>query len=163
MNGAYYHLVVNHLPLIFPIVGMIVLLVGLLSKSEPVKRTGYLIFILGAICSILAMASGEEAEEVVEKIKDIDEKYIKSHEHVAETFAILSYILGAISILGLLVSFTRKKFSNIVAIIAVAFTIVVLFFAKETGTTGGEIRHSEIRPGSASNSSANSENNKYND
>jgi hypothetical protein len=34
MNGAHWHLVVNHLPIIFPIVGVIVMITGLISKSE---------------------------------------------------------------------------------------------------------------------------------
>jgi hypothetical protein len=32
-----------------------------------------------------------------------------------------------------------------VAIATIIFTVVVLFYAKQTGTTGGEIRHTEIR------------------
>lgn len=37
MNSAHLHLVVNHLPIIFPIVGVIVMITGLVSKSEAVK------------------------------------------------------------------------------------------------------------------------------
>lgn len=38
MNEAHFHLVVNHLPIIFPIVGVIVWLTGFFSKSEAVKH-----------------------------------------------------------------------------------------------------------------------------
>ena len=101
MNGAHWHLVVNHLPIIFPIVGVIVMITGLISKSEAVKRTAFMIFILGALASIAAMTTGEGAEEIVEKINGVTENYIESHEETAETFALLSYILGSISLLGL--------------------------------------------------------------
>ena len=43
MNGAHWHLVVNHLPIVFPIVGVILLVTGLLSKSQAVKRTAFMI------------------------------------------------------------------------------------------------------------------------
>ena len=147
MNGAHWHLVVNHLPIIFPIVGVIVMITGLISKSEAVKRTAFMIFILGALAAIAAMNTGEGAEEVVENINGVSENFIESHEEAAETFAILSYILGGISLLGLWASFKQKSFSSIISIATLIFAFVVLFFAKQTGTTGGEIRHTEIRSG----------------
>lgn len=145
MNGAHWHLVVNHLPIIFPIVGVVVMITGLISKSEAVKRTALMIFILGALTAIAAMNTGEGAEDVVEKINGVTENYIESHEELAERFAILTYILGGLSFLGLWASFKQKTFSSIIVIAILAFALVVLFFSKETGTSGGEIRHTEIR------------------
>jgi uncharacterized membrane protein len=149
MNEAHWHLVVNHLPIIFPLVGVIVIVTGLISKSEAVKRTAFMIFIIGAFSSIAAMSTGEGAEEIVEKISGVTDDYIKSHEETAETFALLSYILGGISLLGLWASFKEKTFSGLVAVVTLVFAIVVLFFAKQTGTSGGEIRHTEIRGGNS--------------
>jgi uncharacterized membrane protein len=150
MNGAHWHLVVNHLPIIFPFVGVIVMITGLISKSEAVKRTAFMIFIMGALAAIAAMNTGEGAEDVVEKISGVTENFIKNHEETAETFALLSYILGGLSLLGLWASFKQKTFSAIIAIGALVFALVVLFFAKQTGTSGGEIRHSEIRSSNSS-------------
>ena len=147
MNGAHWHLVVNHLPIIFPLVGVIVLITGLISNSGAVKRTASLIFILGALASIVAMTTGEGAEEIAEKINGVAENYIENHEETAETFALLSYVLGSLSLLGLWASFKQKTFSNIISFTTLILAFVVLFFAKQTGTTGGEIRHSEIRNG----------------
>lgn len=147
MNEAHWHLVVNHLPIIFPLVGVIVMLTGLISKSEAVKRTAYLIFTIGALTAIAAMNTGEGAEDLVEKISGVSHESIESHEEAAETFAVLSYILGGLSLLGLWASFKEKSFSNFVAIGTLTFALVALFFARETGTTGGEIQHSEIRSG----------------
>ncbi len=145
MNDAHWHLVVNHLPIIFPLVGIIILITGFISKSEAVKRTAFMLFIFGALASIVAMTTGEGAEDIAEKISGVTKKFIHEHEEIAETFSILTYILGAISVIGLWASFQKKSFSNALAIIILVFTFVVLFFGKETGTTGGEIRHTEIR------------------
>lgn len=147
MNGAHWHLVVNHLPLIFPIAGVIVMITGLIFKSEAVKRTAFIVFILGALAVIAAMSTGEEAEEIVEKISSVTENDIETHEETAKTFALLSFILGGISLLGLWASIKQKTFSSIISITTLVFVFVVLFFAKQTGTTGGEIRHTEIRNG----------------
>jgi uncharacterized membrane protein len=147
MNGAHWHLVVNHLPIIFPMVGAIVMIIGLVSKSEAVKRTSLMIFVLGALASVAAMTTGEGAEEVVENIAGVTENYIETHEEAAETFALLSYVLGGISLVGLWASFKQKTFSSILTLATLTLSFVVLFLAKQTGTTGGEIRHTEIRTG----------------
>ena len=147
MNDAHFHLVVNHLPIIFPLVGVIILITGLIAKSEAVKRTAYMVFSIGAVTTIAAMTSGEGAEEVVEKINGISENYIEKHEDAAKLFALLSYVLGGLSLIGLWASFRQKTFSSIVSIAVLGMAIIVLVFAKQTGTTGGEIRHDEIRGG----------------
>ncbi|MCB9261328.1 MAG: hypothetical protein H6607_02975 [Flavobacteriales bacterium] len=153
MNGAHWHLVVNHLPIIFPMVGVIVMITGFVSKSEAVKRTAFMIFILGAFAAIAAMTTGEGAEEVVEEINGVSKHFIETHEETAETFAFLSYILGGISLLGLWASIKQKSFSSIVSIATLVFAFIALFFAKQTGTTGGEIRHTEIRNGNNNSAS----------
>lgn len=146
MNGAHFHLVVNHLPIIFPIVGIIVMITGLIFKSDAVKRTAFLIFIIGSLTSIAAMTSGEGAEEIVENISGVTENYIERHEESAELFSILAYILGGLSLIGLWASIKQKSFSNFLNIGILIFAFVVIYFGKQTGTTGGEIRHTEIRP-----------------
>ncbi len=145
MNDAHFHLVVNHLPIIFPLVGVIILITGLIAKSEAVKRTAYMVFSIGAITTITAMTSGEGAEEVVENINGISENFIEKHEEAAELFSLLSYVLGGLSLIGLWASFRQKTFSSIVSIAVLGLAFIVLVFAKQTGTTGGEIRHDEIR------------------
>jgi uncharacterized membrane protein len=147
MNDAHFHLVVNHLPIIFPLVGVIILITGLIAKSEAVKRTAYMVFSIGAVTTIAAMTSGEGAEEVVENINGISESFIEKHEEAAELFALLSYVLGGLSLIGLWASFKQKTFSSIVSIAVLGMAFIVLVFAKQTGTTGGEIRHDEIRSG----------------
>lgn len=145
MNGAHWHLVVNHLPIIFPIVGVTVMVTGFVSKSEAVKRTALMVFILGGLAAIAAISTGEGAEEAVEHLNGISKQLIKNHEETAETFTLLSYALGGLSIVGLWASFRQKSFATAVAIGTVLFALIVLFFGSATGTTGGEIRHSEIR------------------
>ncbi len=145
MNGAHWHLVVNHLPIIFPLVGVIVMITGLISKSEAVKRTALMIFVLGALATLAAMSTGEGAEEVAESISGVTKDMIEVHEDAAKTFAILSYLLGVFSLLGIWASFKQKSFSAPLSIGTLVFALAVLFFAKQTGTTGGEIRHTEIR------------------
>ena len=147
MDELHLHLVVNHLPIIFPIVGVIILLIGIFSKSEVTKRNAYIIFILGAITSIAAMGTGEGAEDSATKIAGLSENLIKKHEEVSEIFAALTYVLGAISLAALIASFRNSVISKYAPFLVGIFAIVSLFFAQKVGTTGGEIRHNEIKTG----------------
>lgn len=145
MNGAHYHLVVNHLPIIIPIVGLLVLIGGFIVKSEIVKRTAYCIFILGALAAFGAIATGDGAEDVVKHIDGISKDLIHEHEEKAEVFALLSYLLGIGSVVALWSNWKKKSYANYIALAILAYCFVVLYFAQQTGTTGGEITHAEIR------------------
>jgi len=149
MNQAHVHLAINHLPIILPIAGLLVVIGGLIFRSELVKRMGYFLFIVGAIATFPSMNSGEGAEEIAENIAGVTEGFIHEHEEKAEVFSIFSYILGALSLLGMWASWKVKKFSKILSLAIVLFAAIVLFLGKQTGTSGGEIRHTEIRNGQA--------------
>ena len=150
MNDAHLHLVLNHLPIILPAIGLLIMMGGILFSSEIVKRTAYFVFILGAITAFAAFSTGEGAEEVVEKLPGVNEKLIKVHEEIAELFSILCYVLGGIALVGLYANFYKKPYSNSLSYLTIVITLITLFYAQQTGTTGGEIRHTEIRTNTAS-------------
>lgn len=145
MNEAHYHLVLNHFPIIIPFIGLLVIIGGFMVKSEIVKRTACCIFILGSLASFVAIATGDGAEQTVVQIDGISKNLIHEHEEKAEVFALLSYMLGLISIAALWASLKKKSYARYIGFSIIVYCLVVLYFAKQTGTTGGEIRHSEIR------------------
>ncbi|GAA4295843.1 hypothetical protein GCM10023183_02040 [Nibribacter koreensis] len=91
------------------------------------------------------MTSGEGAEEFLENISGVTENYIEEHEESAELFSVLTYVLGVMSMIGMWANYKQKSFSNVVSMAVLVFALVVIYFGRETGTTGGEIRHTEIR------------------
>jgi uncharacterized membrane protein len=147
MNPAHLHLIFNHFPIIIPIIGFLVMLVGFAIRSELLKRTALGLFILGALFTLPAFGTGEDAEELIENLPGIEGKYIESHEEAAEIFAYLSYGLGVFSLIGFWANWKQKPLANSISVAVLLLAVVVLFFAKEAGTTGGEIRHPEIREG----------------
>jgi uncharacterized membrane protein len=145
MNAAHFHLVVNHFPIILPFVGLSMIIAGLIFRSDVLKRTAFVVFICAGIAVIFAMNSGEGAEETIEEMVGVDENRIKAHEEKAETFAVLCYVLASLSLIGLWANLKQKSFAQTILILTTICSVVVLFFAKQTGTSGGEIRHEEIR------------------
>jgi uncharacterized membrane protein len=147
MNDAHLHLVINHFPIIVPIVGMLILLVGFVTKSDVVKRTAFGVFVLGAILTFPAMYTGEGAEEIAENLPGVTDQLIHEHEEKAETLAIINYLLGIVSLIGFWANYKQKSFANLIAISVMVIGLAGLYFGKMTGTSGGEIRHTEIRVG----------------
>lgn len=145
MNDAHLHLVLNHFPIIIPIVALIVLLVGYLVASDVIKRVALGLFVLGALLTFPAAYTGEGAEEIVEELSAVSHELIHEHEEQAETFVLTSYLLGAVSLIAFWLNYKKMKVANIATIVVLLISLVAVFFGKSAGTSGGEIRHEEIR------------------
>jgi uncharacterized membrane protein len=147
MNDAHLHLIVNHFPIVGLLIGTLVLIAGLLLRRAEVKLTAFGIYIFSALAAIAANYTGEGAEEIVENISGISETLIHTHEEYAETFFILVLILGALSLIGFVAELKKFKFANLLSGLILLFAVAAGVSAKYVGTSGGEIRHSEIRDG----------------
>ncbi|WP_395062822.1 hypothetical protein [Flavobacterium sp.] len=146
MNDAHLHLVVNHFPIIGTIFGLGILIAALVLKNNTIMNTAYIIFIVTALFAFASMATGDGAEEMVEDMPSIGKKIIHEHEEMAEKLAIVLYLLGIVSIVGLVFNVKKKAKANLVSFLALTIAVVAVILGKQTGTSGGEIRHTEIRP-----------------
>ena len=160
MNDAHLHLVLNHFPIIGTILGVGILITGIILKNNTVKSTAYALFIVAAIFAAFSIGTGEGAEELVEDMPTVGKQIIHEHEEMAEKLAIILYVLGTISLAGLFLNYKNHAKAQLISYVAFVLAIVGVFFAIQTGTTGGEIRHTEIRSndapvaGAAQNSTA---------
>ena len=145
MNDAHLHLLVNHFPIIGTIFGLGILIVGIITKNYSVKNVAYTLFVIAAIFAFLSMNTGEGAEEIVEDMPNIGHQIIHEHEEIAEKLAIGLYILGIVSILGIYLNFKRHPKAKLLSFLALTIAMSCTVLAVITGTTGGEIRHTEIR------------------
>ena len=145
MNDAHLHLVVNHFPIIGTILALGVLIAGIVVKNNSVKNTAYVLFIVAAIFAAFSMATGEGAEELVEDLPNIGKRIIHQHEELAEKLAIVLYLLGAISLLGIVLTIKNHSKAKFISFVVVIVGIVGVYLTTLVGTSGGEIRHTEIR------------------
>jgi uncharacterized membrane protein len=145
MNDAHLHMIVNHFPIIGTIIGLGILLMGMFLKNNTIKSTSFFVFIVIAIFAFLSMYTGEGAEHMVKDMPTVGIKVIHIHEELADKLALVLYLLGIISIAGIYAQ--RKNFyqSKLIAFMAMTVAFVAVFLATQVGTSGGEIRHTEIR------------------
>lgn len=147
MSGAHFHLIVNHFPIVGLFLALLVLLAGFALKNKTIKQTALALFILATTMAIVSNVSGENAEEVIEEMEGISHHLIHEHEEKAETFLAFMFGLGALSILAFIGEFLKKSWTKWVYLILLVASITTTFFAQQTGTSGGEISHPELRQG----------------
>lgn len=153
MNEAHLHMVVNHFPIIGTIFGLGILVAGIVLKNKTIKNTAYCLFVVAAVFAAISMGTGEGAVEMVEDMPSVGKQIIHEHEEIAEKLAIVLYLLGLVSIVGLYMNYKNHAKASLVSFIALTICVVAVFLAQQTGTTGGEIRHTEIRANATSNNS----------
>ena len=144
MNDAHLHMVFNHFPIIGLFFGIGILAFGIIKKQTILVNTAYVIFIFCMIMAKATMMTGEGAEEIVEEL-GISKEIIHEHEEIAETFMKVLYVLGILSILGLVANVKKHAKASIVSYVVLVLATGAAVLSKSVGTSGGEIRHTEIR------------------
>lgn len=143
MNGAYLHLIANHLPVLGVLFGLAIGLYGLIRKEEPILRVALGMFVLIAVVAFAANWSGEKAEDVLEEaVPTVSHDAIHAHEDVAEKAAMSAYLLGLLALATLGLSWgkpLRKPF----VLATLAGSLIVSGLMTYTSKLGGEIRHTE--------------------
>lgn len=145
MNDAHYHLVVNHFPIIGTILGVGILLAGIILKNNIVKNVSYCLFLVAAIFAALSTNTGGMAAGAVKEMPGVTRDIIHEHAELGEKLAFVLYFLAIVSIVGLYMNIKNHSKAKLVSIIALLIAIGAAFLSQKVGTSGGEIRHTEIR------------------
>lgn len=149
MDQTHIHLLITHLPIFGSILGGLVLLHGLWTKSNQTMIAAYNLFIISSIGAGVAYLTGEGAEESVEDLQGVVESTIKQHEDFA-MFALISLIaLGVVSIIGLILTYKKSQLTRSLGIFILLLSLVSFGLVARTGYLGGQIRHTEIASGGA--------------
>lgn len=144
MDLTHLHLMITHLPIYGSIIGTLVLIYGMATKSRHTKMAAYFVLLTAALGGIIAFSTGEAAEETVKNIQGISKNLIEEHEEFANITFTVIIALGIASLAGLLLTWKKSKFTNLISIIALILSIVCVGMSSWTGYLGGQIRHTEI-------------------
>lgn len=145
MNSTYLHLVLAHFPIIGIIIGVVILSYGLFYKKNILIKTSFVIFVACALMAIPVFLTGDGAANVVKNLPGVSEKLIKIHEELAEKVIWFIEVLGVFSLIGLFLAFKADKRFKTVCVIILIFSLTTSVLIIKVGSTGGQIRHSEIR------------------
>jgi len=147
MNTVHLHLLLNHLPVVGTIIAVVLLAYALARRSDELVRTGFGMLVVLALVAGAVYLTGEPAEEAVEGLADVSEARIERHEEAALTATILLGAVGVVALGGLLTlrgdAARTRRVGRLVLVLALVPTAAMGYAAY----LGGQIRHSEIRPG----------------
>jgi uncharacterized membrane protein len=148
-SGAHLHLLVNHAPIFGSLFALALLITSYFTSADVFRRTAFVVLIATAIAGATADLSGDAAEEAIKGFPGVRREVIHAHEDMADKAYILADILGVLA-LGALVRWRRRSIPSSAALVAVLATAFVGGAFIYTGLLGGQIRHTEVRPGATS-------------
>ena len=146
MDMIHLHLLLNHVPVVGAIGVILLLGLALLRNSGELGKValGFLA-LLGAV-AVVVFLTGEPAEELAESLPGISETIMEAHEEVA---LVATAAMGGLAALALaaLVVYRHRALPRWVSGAGMVGTICVAAIMAYTANLGGQIRHTEIRPG----------------
>ncbi len=134
-----FHPVIVHFPIAITfILPILILTFAWMIKQNKMSQQAWLIIIglqvLTTVTGYVAMETGEEAEEVAERV--IEKKYIHQHEEKAEIFVGATVVALVLSIAAF---FLRKEIQFFVKLAVCIVSILACFLVYRTGHSGGEL------------------------
>lgn len=143
MDAAHLHLVLNHVPVLGTIFGLLLLLFGLMRREVVLVKTSLVVFVVSGVAAGAAYLTGEPAEEFVEHLAGVSAAAVESHENAGFYALISAGVLGLFALGGLF--FFNKRLPRPFAVTVVILALAVGGMMAWTANLGGQIRHSEIR------------------
>jgi uncharacterized membrane protein len=149
MNPAHLHLLVNHLPIVGFAIGVLLLIATMIFRGDRgMFLASLIVIVMSGAGGLAAQFTGEPAEEVVEGLPDVPDSLVGTHEDAAKFATIIASIT---TVLGVVIAFVVFRRDGDIPWIATTILLVATVATSAamawTGSTGGKIRHTEIRDG----------------
>ena len=146
-NGAQWHLLLNHLPVVIPLIGAAMLGLGFVFRSRHLLRTGGSLITVAALSAIPVFLTGEPAEAVVKNYPGASRLLIHDHQAAALWALIGLEVAGGVSVIAILAETFHKspRIRRVGWGAAIFASVMALGWVSWTAHLGGLIAHEEIR------------------
>ncbi|MBI3849934.1 MAG: hypothetical protein HY298_06540 [Verrucomicrobia bacterium] len=149
MNATHLHLLLNHIPVLGTVFGLGLLVFALWQKSDELKKAALGAFLIVALLAVPAYLTGEPAEEVAKPLPGVSKPIIEQHEDAAVVAFTGIVVLGVGALVGLIL-FRRGKVVPVwYGLVMLAASLTASGLMLWTANLGGQVRHTEIRPGAS--------------
>lgn len=144
MDAAHLHLLTNHIPILVTFLSVAVLVWGVISKKSEYYKLAFIGFIIAGLAMFVVYESGENAEDIVEKIPEVTHDSIEAHEEAADISWWLTLVLAGGGIAGLFMQQKKSRRFRSFVWILLTYALLTAGYLAYTGNLGGYIRHTEI-------------------
>ena len=146
MSGVHLHLLVNHAPILGAFFALALLVASFLFAPDVLRRTALAVLVGVGLAGAMANYSGEPAEDAIRGFPGVRREVIHEHEEMGELSFYAAAAIGVLA-LGALIRWRRAPVPRVAALGALAGAAVVSGMMAYTGLLGGQVRHTEVRPG----------------
>ncbi len=147
MNLIHLHLLLNHLPVVGTLCGFGLLAFALWRRSTDLKRAALGVLVISALVAIPAYMTGEPAEDGVKGLPGISRALIEQHEEAAGVALGGLLTVGVAALAGLIWFRGSRLMPAWFGVITLIGALIVTGLMAWTANLGGQVRHTEIRPG----------------
>jgi fructose-specific phosphotransferase system IIC component len=144
MNGAYWHLVLNHVPVVGVPVAFFLLAAGLARKSRDLVQAGFVILILMGLGAYPVVKTGGMAAGMIHGLPEIVPGSIHEHAEAADFGFWGCLIAGVISAIGFWQTRKTQQIAKKLTIVALIVSLWLSIVMARVAHLGGLIRHPEI-------------------
>ena len=145
MSAAHIHLLLNHIPILGSIFGLLLLLYAMFRRSDEIKKVCLAVFVITAVITIPVYLTGDGAARIVQSLPGVSTDIIGQHDSAATITMVAVELLGVASLLGIWFSRKGQMLAGWLLVIVLVLAIISSGLAVWTGGLGGQIRHTEIR------------------
>lgn len=145
MSSAQLHLVLNHFPILGTFFGLLLLLYGLVKKSDAINKASFGSFAITALITIPAFGSGLGATTIVEGLPEVSKTIVEQHQQAALLTLVAIEILGAVAVSSLWSARRSPGGRKWLAFVVLILAVLASGLGMWTGSLGGQIRHTEVR------------------
>src|SRR6185436_4138458 len=145
MNLAHVHIVLNHVPSLGFIAGLVLLAAAIRAKNDALKMFSFQILVLVAMSLLPTYITGAEAQRMVRDSPVVSKGMIQVHQNAAMMTLLAMTLTGTLAWFGLwqMRRFSRPGSLTSAGTLVAALATVILILG--TANVGGKISHGEIR------------------
>lgn len=144
---AHLHLLLNHLPVILTPLGLLLLAIAARRHDDSLSRVAFALLIGAAVTAVPTYFTGEDAEQAIKGMAGVTKAVIHEHEDFGLYSALFLGALGLFAIWALWRHRPPVVLPSWVMRTALAASLAGSVLVGYTSLLGGEVRHTEIRPG----------------
>ncbi len=141
---AHIHLLLNHFPTVAFSIGVALLVIAFLMKSDYMKRISLGIFLIISLISIPVYMTGKAAQSAIKDQPGVSAVLTETHQDAAFLAVVFMEVTGIFAWLGLWQLRRIPRASNGSLVPVFILSIITFGLMARAANIGGEIRHPEI-------------------
>ena len=149
VNTPHLHLLMNHVPTVGTVIGLGLLLLAFMRRSDHLTRASLELFFLVALTSLPVYLTGLAAQEAISGRPDVSVDAIAAHHDGVLLAFVFVEVTGALAWLGLWQYRRLARLAGWMSPVILLLALATVTLMAGAASVGGEIRHPEIVTGEA--------------